>query len=174
MKYDLLSWANVIWFDAILDSGTNLTHKQADSQNHDYWIDDGWNEILMFMMCVCNGLVCVVGLGSLTAGEDGETCVNCLEQVKLVELVNRHRLKNHCSKCSKRHRSICSSSSDSKMTQWFKGLIKVDIDEYRKVMANHESVTGPDIQRGAAGAKVKGKFDLLECLTWTVSENDFH
>lgn len=50
------------------------------------------------------------------------------------------------------------------MTHWFKGLVKSDIDEYRKVMANHESVTGPDIQRGAAGAKVKGKFDLLECL----------
>lgn len=105
-----------------------------------------------------------VGLGLLTGGDDSETCVNCLEQVKLVELCNKHRLKNHCAKCSKRHRSICSSSSDAGMTHWFKGLVKSDIDEYRKVMANHESVTGPDIQRGAAGAKVKGKFDLLESL----------
>lgn len=138
-----------------------LTHSHIRTNKQtrivDHWRLDIYD--VFFLDCV--------GLGLLTGGDDGETCVNCLEQVKLVELCNKHRLKNHCAKCSKRHRSICSSSSDAGMTHWFKGLVKSDI-EYRKVMANHESVTGPDIQRGAAGAKVKGKFDLLECLVWTV------
>ena len=76
--------------------------------------------------------------------------------------VNTHTLKEHCTKCSRKHRAIVSSTTDKKVISWFKGLISSDPEQYRKVMDDYDDSVAVHGQ-GKRGPK-KRAFDLLESL----------
>ena len=103
-------------------------------------------------------------------GADKQVCGQCGESFTIEQ--GKYRLQDHCHKCSSRSRSVCNSTQDKNVVEWFRGLRKSDPEQYRKILSDADAKI-KTTQSGEPGSKLgKDNFNLARYreASWLVKQ----